>query len=106
MAVEISTLKTKFDDGQLSSLRAAVRGEVITPQDAAYDARRMAWNLTVDQRPALIVVPRSREDVIEAVCFAQEQGLEIAVQATGHGVIRQANDSLLIVTSEMTGVQV
>jgi FAD/FMN-containing dehydrogenase len=106
MAIGISTRSKKITGQQLSDLRAAVAGEVITPQDAAYETQRMAWNRVVDQRPALIVVAQSKEDIIEAVCFAREQGLEIAIQATGHGVIREANDCLLIVTSRLTGVQV
>jgi FAD/FMN-containing dehydrogenase len=87
-------------------LRARVSGRVLTPQDEGYEAERKAWNLTVDQYPALIVVAQNANDIVEAVRFAREQDLEVAVKSTGHGVIREANDSLLIVTSQMTYVRV
>jgi hypothetical protein len=43
---------------------------------------------------------------VEAVRFAKEQGLQVAVQATGHGVARPANGALLINTARMHGVKV
>ena len=49
----------------IDQLRARLSGEIITPDDANYDAARPAWNLTVDQRPALIVVPENGNDVAE-----------------------------------------
>lgn len=42
----------------------------------------------------------------EAVRFAHATDLKVAVQATGHGVVRPANDSLLIITSQFTEVRV
>jgi FAD/FMN-containing dehydrogenase len=87
-------------------LERQIGGEVFVPGDAGYDDARKAWNLTVDQRPAVIVVAESAADIVQAVRFAGEEGLGIAVQATGHGVSRPANDSLLIITSRMTKVYV
>ena len=81
-------------------------GQVLTPEDEGYDRARMAWNLTVDQHPAVIVIPKSAEDIVEAVRFADAQNLSVAVKATGHGTIREANDSLLIDTSQMLDVRV
>ncbi len=75
-------------------------GQAIAPGDPRYDEMRAAWNLTVDQHPTLIVVAQSAADIAEAVHFARAANLPVAVQATGHGVIRPADDSLLIVTSE------
>ena len=33
------------------ALRNSIQGEVITPEDAAYDDARKVWNGTVDRRP-------------------------------------------------------
>jgi hypothetical protein len=96
----------KLDLERLDSLRSRVSGGVITPKEDGYDAARQAWNLTVDQYPALIVIAQNADDIVEAVRFAQAQDLEVAVKATGHGVIREANNSLLIVTSQMTEIRV
>jgi FAD/FMN-containing dehydrogenase len=90
----------------LDDLRSRVGGMVIVQGDPEYDAARAAWNLTVDQHPALIIVARDAADVVEAVRFARSAQLGIAVQATGHGVVRPADDALLLVTSQMDGVRV
>lgn len=87
-------------------LQARVQGRVSAPGEERYDQLRAAWNLTVDQHPAIIVAAESAADVAEAVRFAHKADLKVAVQATGHGVIRPANGSLLILTSAMTEVRV
>lgn len=88
------------------SLQESIQGQVITPFDTGYDEARQAWNLSVDQHPALIVIAESTSDVAEVVRFARIEGLEVAVQSTGHGNVRPANDCLLIITSNMNDVQV
>ena len=91
---------------ELKHLRFCVSGQVLTPEDEGYDRARMAWNLMVNQYPAVIVIPQSAEDIAEAVRFADQENLSVAVKATGHGTIREANDSLLIDTSQMLEVRV
>ena len=101
MTVECVELQTRA--GELQPL---VKGAVIDPCHPDYDTARQAWNLTVDQYPALVLMAESAEDIVEAVRFAREQGLGVAVQATGHGVRRLANDALLINTSRMNQTRV
>jgi FAD/FMN-containing dehydrogenase len=92
----------------LAALRAAMDGEVHTPADEGFDAARMAWNVAVDQRPAMVAVPASPRDVAEVVRFAHAQGLRVAVQGTGHNAAprRDLLGSVLLRTSAMTGVRV
>lgn len=90
----------------VADLRSRLTGGVEVPGDPGYDAARAAWNLVVDQLPAVVVRPRTTADVVEAVRFAARAGLGIAVQATGHGVGRPADGAMLIVTSEMTDVRI
>ncbi|MFL7869327.1 MAG: FAD-binding oxidoreductase [Anaerolineales bacterium] len=106
MTIEISPTRKEIKLQELSQLRDFVSGQVITPDDPDYDAARQAWNLAVDQYPALIVIPQTADEVAAAVRFAGASDLSVAVQATGHGVIRGASHSLLIVTSKMTDVHV
>jgi FAD/FMN-containing dehydrogenase len=87
-------------------LDLSMLGQAIAPGEPRYDELRAAWNLSVDQRPALIVVAHSAADIAEAVHFAESANLSVAVQATGHGVIRPADDSMLINTKQMTGVRI
>ena len=40
----------------LETLRTAITGDVFTPGDHGYDEARQAWNLTTDERPAVVVM--------------------------------------------------
>ena len=90
------------------TLRTAASSDVLVfPTDAGWDDARRAWNLAVDQRPAVVALPRSVDDVVDAVDYARTLGLRIAVQGTGHGAPRTPLDGTMLVnTSRMTGVEV
>ena len=62
--------------------------------------------LSIDQHPALILLPENAEDVAAGIRFAREANLGVAVQVTGHGVKIAADADLLIVTSQMNKVEV
>jgi FAD/FMN-containing dehydrogenase len=90
-----------------AALEAAISGEVFVPGQAGYDQARQAWNLAVDQRPAVVVVAESADDVAEAVRYARSHGLRIAPQGTGHdaGPLERLDDAMLLRTSRMRGVR-
>lgn len=88
------------------ALRPQLQGELILPGDSNYDAARAAWNLTVDQHPALMVAAESVSDVVAAVRFARQYDIPVAVQSTGHGIARKADGALLLLTSAMNAVTV
>lgn len=90
----------------VTELQSLLQGQVITPTDPRYDEARLAWNRSVEQRPALIVAAASASDVAEAVRYARANGLGVAVQSTGHGVTLPANDCLLILTSGLKDLRV
>lgn len=98
--------QNRLDSNNLAALQKQLQGAVIRPTDPGYDAARMAWNLSVVQHPALIVMPESAADVAAAVQFAKREGLGVAVQATGHGVVRPADDCLLINTARLTDLKI
>ncbi len=68
----------------LDELRAAVRGAVIGRDDADYDSARALYNAMIDKRPELIVRCVDVADVIAAVNFGRENGLDIAIRCGGH----------------------
>jgi FAD/FMN-containing dehydrogenase len=90
----------------VSRLRADLRGAAITPDDPAYDDARASWNLAFDTRPALIVEAADVDDVAAALRFAAAADLGVAVQATGHGMARAADDDLLITTRRLDEVTI
>ena len=59
--------------------------QLVFPDDSRYDDARQAWNLAADLRPAVVALPTSVEDVVNAVQYAGERDLRIVVQGTGHG---------------------
>ena len=64
----------------LEALRATMGGSVVTADDPGYDQARKVWNAAIDRRPAAIANCTSALDVVAAVRFAQDRGLEIAVR--------------------------
>ena len=91
-----------------TTLRTAASSDVLVfPTDAGWDDARRAWNLAVDQRPAVVALPRAVDDVVDAVDYARTLGLKVAVQGTGHGAPGTALDGTMLVnTARMTGVEV
>jgi FAD/FMN-containing dehydrogenase len=65
-------------------LAARIRGEVISPGDAAYDAARRIWNGRFDRRPAAVVRVADADDIVAALGYAAENDLPVAIRAGGH----------------------
>ena len=83
----------------------AFAGEVIRPRDPGYDAARRVWNGMVDKRPALVVRPTAPSDVVEALRFAREEDLVVAVRCGGHSIpgLSTCDDGIVIDLSRMRG---
>ncbi|MBD0741011.1 FAD-binding oxidoreductase [Streptomyces sp. CBMA152] len=73
-----------MDGTTLEAMRTVLRGPVIGPQDAEYNEARTIYNAMIDRRPAAIVRCRDAGDVIDAVDFIRDHGLELAVRGGGH----------------------
>ncbi len=101
-------LSTHPLESDVAVLRSRVGGTVVLPGDEGWDAARQAWNLAVDQRPAVVALPRSASDVQALVDFARTHGLRIAMQGTGHNAspMGPLEDTMLVKTSEMRGVEI
>src|SRR5262245_1894388 len=87
---------------------SAFRGQIIRPGDADYDATRAVFNGMVDKRPALIVRPAGSLDVVDAVNYARERDLPIAVRCGGHSVAGKSatEGGVLIDLRSLKGVHV
>ncbi|MFN8500095.1 MAG: FAD-binding oxidoreductase [Anaerolineae bacterium] len=71
-------------DTAIQEFRALLRGRLVTPDDAAYDEARAIYNAMIDKRPALIAQCVDVADVIAAVNFGRDTGLDIAIRGGGH----------------------
>jgi hypothetical protein len=92
----------------LDTLRDTFSGELHAPTDPGYDEARAAWNLVADQRPALVALPRTADDVAAIVRHARTAGLRVAPQGTGHNAtaLGSLEESILLKTSLMRGVEI
>ncbi|SFB81650.1 FAD/FMN-containing dehydrogenase [Halobiforma haloterrestris] len=90
------------------SLETAVAGDVVLPGDPAYGDVRRLWNGMIDRYPAIVVRCTGVADVVEAVTFAREEGLPVAVRGGGHNVAGTAvcDGGLVVDLSEMNAVRV
>jgi len=97
--------ETAISSEQLAS---QLQGTLVRPQDPGYDEARALYNAMHDKRPALIVRAAGVEDVVAAVNFGREQGLDIAIRGGGHNGagLASVDDGLVIDLSRMNGVEV
>ena len=92
----------------VESFRSRIRGEVITPADAAYDRARRVWNAMIDKRPLLVVACAGVADLITTVNFARENHLSLAVRGGGHNIAGYStcDGGVVLDLSRMKGVRV
>lgn len=92
----------------LETLRSKVAGQVLLPDDGRYDEARKIWNAMIDRRPAVIVQCAQADDVVHAIAFARERGLDISIRGAGHNIAGNAvcDDGVMIDFSAMRAVRV
>jgi UDP-N-acetylenolpyruvoylglucosamine reductase len=90
----------------VEDLRSRVHGPVYVEGDEGLVAEAACWNLAVTHRPQVVVGATCAADVVAAVRFAARHGLQVSVQATGHGPLRPSSGTLLVSTRRMQGVAV
>ena len=77
---------TAMDTENLETLRRAVAGSILRPEDEGFDEATFLWNAMIDRSPALVVQPRDTADVAAAVDFARTSGVPLAVRSGGHNI--------------------
>jgi FAD/FMN-containing dehydrogenase len=70
----------------IEQLREQCRGQVIDASDDGYDEARAVYNAMIDKRPMAIVRAANAGDVMAAVSFARDAGVDLAVRGGGHSV--------------------
>ena len=93
----------------VEQLTAHLRGAVVTAGDPqAQHEPRPVWNAMHAARPALSLRCSGTADVVDAVNFARERDLPLAVRGGGHSVagLSTVGDGVLIDLSAMRGVRV
>ena len=92
----------------INQLKESLRGDVIQPGDSEYSEACKVYNAMIDKHPGVIARCADSADVMAAVDFGRENGLEIAVRGGGHSGpgLGVCDDGLVIDLSGMNGVRV
>lgn len=103
-----ATRTTGVADQAIETLRAGLRGQVITPDHAEYDEARKVWNGMIDRHPAVIARVAGAADVVTCVNVARDHGLLLAVRGGAHNIPGNAvcDDGLVIDFSRMKAIRV
>ena len=93
---------------QAGTISATFSGALLAPGDHGYEDARLVHNGLIDKRPALIARCHGTADIVDAVRFARDAGLEISVRGGGHNVAGRAvtEGGLMIDLAEMKGIHV
>ena len=102
----LDSLAPAIPAADVDDLRSRVHGPVYAAGDDGLVAEVATWNLAVTHTPAIAVGATCAADVAAAVSWATAHGLKVAVQATGHGPVRNAAGALMISTRRMQGVTI
>ncbi len=99
---------TNLQSTKIETLKRNFRGEVLLSGDDGYENARQIWNSMFDRRPAIIVRCIGTSDVLNAVNFARDNNLLIAVKGGGHNSAGNAvcDDGIMIDLSLMRRVNV
>lgn len=82
----------------VAQLAAGFRGTLTQPGDPGYDDARMVRNGLIDRSPAIIAHCHGTADVVAAVNFARDQGLDVSVRGGSHNVAGLAtNDGGIVI---------
>jgi FAD/FMN-containing dehydrogenase len=90
------------------TLKQRLDGTIILPGDSTYNEARSIWNGMIDRKPAIIVRCRSEADVMQAVKYARENQLVVAIRGGGHNIAGHAvcDGGLVVDLSTMKEVRV
>lgn len=91
---------------EVAGLSRRLTGPVVLPGDAGFEAECATFNLATPLRPAVAIGAVTVADVREAVRFAADRALPIAVLTTGHQVVSRARGAVLVTLSRMDAVEV
>jgi FAD/FMN-containing dehydrogenase len=92
----------------IEKLKGKVKGQIVLPDDPNYNKVREIWNAMIDRRPAVIVQCAATDDVLHAISYARENGLELSIRGGGHNIAGSAlcDNGVLIDLSNMKTVSV
>ena len=97
-----------LEQAAVQELSDSLRGNLLLTGSEAYDRARRVLNKSIDKYPALIVQPSGVADIQNAVTFARERELLVAVKCGGHSFSGKStcDGGMQIDLSQFRGVRV
>jgi hypothetical protein len=88
----------------IAQFRGQLRGGLIEPSDAGYEAARKVYNGMIDRKPRLIAQCADAADVMAAVAFAKTNDLKVSIRGGGHNAagLGVCDDGLVI---DLSGIK-
>jgi len=107
-AIRLNGSDTSVEGVAVKELAESLDGRLLVNGDFGYHGARRIWNGMHNRYPAIIVRPRSTTDVANAIDFARERELLLAVKGGGHSWPGRsvADGALMIDLSPLNGVTV
>jgi FAD/FMN-containing dehydrogenase len=107
-AVSLEGAPIELEQAAVQELSDSLAGTILLAEHPEYDSARMIWNGMHDKHPALIARCLNAEDVRQAVTFAREREILLAVRGGGHSWPGKSvcEGGLMLDLSEMHAVRV
>jgi hypothetical protein len=106
--ISLDGAEIELEKAAIRELGESMSGPVLLSGHANYDGARSIWNGMHDKRPALIARCLNNQDISNAVTFARERELLVAVRGGGHSWPGKSvcDDGLMIDLSQLTSVTI
>jgi FAD/FMN-containing dehydrogenase len=97
-----------LDPTVIDAFASRLAGRVLVESAVEYEQARRVWNGLIDKRPAVIVRCSAVADVLDALRFARDHDLLVAVRGGGHNVagFGTCDGGVVIDLSPLRGIRV
>jgi len=90
----------------LDSIAERLGDRLTFPGDPRWNAVRSPWNLAIDQHPVAVAAPGDLDDLRALLAAARADGLQLAVQPSGHGASGTLDGTVLVRTAAFDRLEV
>ena len=100
--------EVSIEQAAVTELAESLNGTLYLPDNDGYDAVRKIWNGMHDKHPSMIVQCSGADDVVDAVNFARDHNMLVAIRGGGHSLPGKStcDGGMMIDLSQMHGADV
>ncbi|MBA2571155.1 MAG: FAD-binding oxidoreductase [Chloroflexi bacterium] len=70
----------------MDAFAGGLEGSLLYPDDEGFAEAILLWNGMIKKRPAVVVRPLTTPDVVRAIGFVRDNGLELSIKGGGHNI--------------------